>query len=361
MKSETSRLEKWTYLLSKEVVNYWLTNQEIELPPFEKSITLLGLKGEADINQLYQNLEQGEADLTLLEELEKFLQRIEENYSSESNSLEKIWQIESVLFNWYYGNNNDKNSLGCLQKGEIKSRILRVETRKKFQDFIDSLPLKSSPRGQFDYLSRIGALLFNLNDRYEAERQSYILQENGGKKSYDFLISKIIKSPTESEVNNNYKSGINALFHIYKCKIKGEIADLASHIIRGVIQDYQLINDSLIETISFLDNLRESLSLKEQESDLSTLVLFDEMCLVKSPNDLRLEVEEDLGIPLNRWGIVSCISPEQVKEILLGKIRIITQDIHAQLIKKLTSESDSNQEETKPFQLLSYSNSKVKS
>jgi len=355
VKSETSRLEKWTYLLSKEIVNYWLNNQEVKLPAFEESITALGLKGEANVNKLYQNLEQGEGDLTLLEELEKLLKRIEENYSSESNSLEKIWQIESVLFNWYYGNNNDKNSLGCLQNLEIKSRILRVETRKKFQDFIDSLPLKSSPRGQLDYLSRIGALLFNLNDRYEAERQSYILQENGGKKSYDFLISKIIKSPTESEVNNNYKSGINALFHIYKCKIKGEIADLASHIIRGVIQDYQLTSESLIQSSSFLGELQDSLSLKEQKSKLAIAEFFEEMCLIKSPHDLRQEVESDLGVSLNRWGSCGYISLEDINKILLLKVAPIAKDICGQLAQEFAPEPELKQEESKPFQLLAYS------
>ena len=351
-----SQIENWTYLLSKEVVENWLNNEEAELPVFEEVIASLGLKGEANINELYQNLQQGEGEVTLLEELEKLLERIEENYSSESNLLEKIWQIESALFSWYYGNNNDKNNLGCLQNLEIKSRVLRVETRRRFQDFIDSIMLKSSPRKQFNYLSRIGALLFNLNDRYEAGRQSHALQENAGKKSYDFLISKIIKSQNSEEVNNNYKSAINALFHIYKCKIKGEIADLASHIIRGVIQDYQLISESLIQTTSFLNNLQDSLLLKEQKVNL---ILLEKMHSIKSPDTLREELENSFGIPLNRWGSCGYISVEEVKKFLLEKVAIITKDIYQKEIQELTSPK-LNQEQDKPFKILSTSNTKQK-
>lgn len=350
-----SRLENWTYLLSKEVVDYWLNEREVELLSFEEAIVSLGLTGGVNDNQLAQGLHQGEDNVTLLEELEKIRQRIEENYLSESNSLEKIWQIESVLFNWYYGNSNNKNSPGCLETLEITSRTLRIETQKNFQNFINSVWLKSSPNTGFNYLSQIGALLFNLNDQYQAKRQSYFLEENGGKKSYAVLISKIIKSENQEEVNNNYNSAINALFHIYKCKIKGEIAERASHIIREVIQDYQLISDNLLESISFLEDVKESF-LKTGQNSRTASMLYDEMCLVISPDVLRQEVEKDLGIPLNRWGSCGYITETEVKKILLNKMTGITKDIYEKIKQDFTSELQVNQEESNHFQLQVISN-----
>lgn len=352
-----SRVENWTYLLSKEVVNHWLNNQEAELPSFEEAIALLGLTGGVDSNQLSQNLEQVKVDVTLLQELEKLLSRIQENYSSEPNSLEKLLKIESVLFNWYYGDDNDNNSPGCLQKLELKSRALRVEIRKNFQDFTNSIFIKSSPNAGFNYLSQIRAFLFSLNDQYFAERQSYILQENGGKKSYNVLVSKIIKSQTNEELNSIYDSGINALFHIYKCKIKVEIADLASHIIRGIIPDSQLISDSLIQSSSFLGELQNSFSLKEPKSKLAIAEFFDEMCLIKSPDKLKQEVENDLGIPLNRWRC-GYISLEEINKILLLKVAPIAQDIFGKLAQEFAPEPKLKQQESQPFQLLTYSNTK---
>ena len=349
-----SRIENWTCLLSREVVNYWLNNQEAELPDLEESITSLGLAGGVNSNQLFQALEQGEGNLTLLQELQKFLERVQENYSSEPNSLEKLLKIESALFNWYYGNSNESNSSGCLQKLGIKSQVLRVETRKKFQDLVEVIWLGSSPQAGFNYLSRIGALLFNLTDQYKTERHNCIVLENGGKKPYAFLVSKIIKSQDESEVNNNYNSGINALLHIYRCKIRGEIADLASQIIRGVIQDYQLISESLIQTTSFLNNLQDSLTQKEEKINLTVALFFEEMHSVKSPNKLKEELENSFGIPLNRWGSCSYISVEEVKKILLEEVVVITEDIYKKEVKKITS-SKLNQEQDKPFQILTSS------
>ena len=333
MSSQESRLENWNCLLSKEIVNCW-TKEETKVPEFNKFLSLLSIL----------NLE---ADDKLFEDLEIKLKEIQATDNTPS-SWAKLTQVQEQLFHWYYE--------VYLKELNLKFQDLRIKTRDRFKKFINFFWLDSSLKSALDFATKIEQFVLSQTRQYCQEKETLLQQENGGKKPFNFLSQKLLSKQEENNIAKNYDSAIRALLYIYKCKIQAEICDFKIQIVSAIIQDNQLVIENLLESNSFLNQLQESFSCQGQNNSLLVSILFEQMCLVKSPSDLRQDLEKDLGIPLNRWGTCGYISIDEVKKILTEKVSVISKDIYGQLIKELTSEVGVNKPKNNHLQILAATN-----
>ncbi len=333
MLSQESRLENWNCSISKEIVNCWI-NEESKVPQFNNFLSLLSILNVEATDKLFEDLE------TKLQEIQ-VSDKIPPSWS-------KLTQVQEQLFDWYYEVH--------LKEINLKFQEPRMKIRDRFKKFINSFWLEVSPQSALDFSTKIEQLVLSQSKQYCQEKKTLLQQENGGKKSFDFLSQKIPKKEKVQGTDNNYNSAIKALLHIYKCKIKSEICDLKIQIASAIIQDNQLVIENLLEANSFLNQLQESFSTKSQNNSLLMSMLFEQMCLVKSPGDLRQDLEKDLGIPLNRWGTCGYISIDEVKKILAEKVSVISKDIYGQLIQELSSEAKLNQQQNNHLELLINSN-----
>lgn len=333
MLSQESRLESWNCLLSNEIVDCWI-NEESKTPQFNNFLSLLSILNV-------------EATDKLFEDLKAKLQEIQEVNKAQP-SLEKLIYIQEHLSEWYFQ----------VYLKEINSKFQepRIKIRDEFKKFINAFWLDASPQSALNFSSKMEGFLISQSNKYLAEKETLLQQENGGKKSYSVLTHKVIQELDNEGIKNNYNSANKALLHIFKCKIKSEICNFKIQIISAIIQDNQLIIQNLLESTSFLNQLKESFSSSSQNNSLLLSMLFEQMCSVKSPHQLRQEIENHLGIPLNRWGSCGYISLEEVKKFLIAKISVITKDIYGQLIQELSSEVKLNKEENKDLELLAISN-----
>ena len=333
MLSQESRLENWNCSISKEIVNCWI-NEESKVPQFNNFLSLLSILNVEATDKLFEDLE------TKLQEIQVS--------DKTPPSWSKLTQVQEKLFDWYYEVH--------LKEINLKFQEPRMKIRDRFKKFINSFWLEVSPQSALDFSSKIEQFVLSQLKQYCQEKKTLLQQENGGKKSFDFLSQKISRKEKLESISNNYNSANKALLHIYKCKIKSDVCDLKIQIASAIIQDNQLVIQNLVESTSFLNQLQESFSTKSQSNSLLMSMLFEQMCLVKSPNNLRQEIEHDLGIPLNRWGSCGYISLEEVKKILLEKVSVISKDVYEQLIKELTSEAELNQAKNNHLELVINSN-----
>ena len=317
MITQESRLESWNYLLSKEIVSCWIEGSA-ELPSFNQFLGLI-------------NILNVEADDKLFEEVASTLREIQASNKTQL-SLDKLIYIQEHLAEWYFEI--------YLKKLAFKFQSPRIEIRDKFKKFLNSFWLDASPKYALDFASKIESFLLSLDKKYKQEKQTLLNQENQGKKAYDSLIFKIIQG--KYNIRDKYENTNRVLLHIYKCKIRAEICDLKIQIISAIIRDNQLIIQELIESNSFLSNLQEKFSIETQKNNLLLSILFEQMCLVKTPDNFKKELEEHLGTPLNRWGSCGYINIDEIKKILLKKLSAITQDIYDQLIQELKIEVEAN-------------------
>ncbi len=333
MLSKESRLESWNCLLSKEIVKCWI-KEESKVPEFNKFLGLLSILNLEATDKLFQDLEV----------------KIQEIQASDQNppSWAKLTYVQEHLFDWYYE--------VYLKELNLKFQEPRIKTRDRFKTFINSFWLESSLKSALDFATKIEQLVLSQSKQYCQSKKTFLQQENGGKKSFNFLSQKLTAKEEEGNISKNYNSAIRALLHIYKCKIQSEICDFKIQIASAIIQDNQLVIENLLEANSFLNQLQESFSSSNQNNSLLMSMLFEQMCLVKSPGDLRQDLEKDLGIPLNRWGSCGYISLEEVEKILLEKVGVISKDIYGQLIKELTSEANLNQPKNNHLQVLAATN-----
>lgn len=356
MNAEISRLETWNYLLASEIINCWLSNEQANLPNWLDIIKLLGLeKSQESDNKLWQFLEEGKSFSTLAQELE--IKIIEETSRLDSGALEKIIHLEEELFFWYYGKAQNQDDLSCLSKIESNFQLVRTDLRNKVKCFVNSFWLKTSPEPCLEYLRKIEIYLYNLSNQYEIDRQNSLKKENGGKKSYGCLVSKITNSPDIDSKEKYFQLASKALLHIYQSKIKVLILTLVIEIIEAIIRDNQIYIENLISTISFLKSIKDSFqSNTSLTSSLIILMLFDHICSVKSPESLKQELEAHLGVPLNRWGSCGYISVEEVRTILLDKVAVLTKDAYAQLASEFNSNSEIDKQESNHLELVINSN-----
>ena len=87
MITQESRLESWNYLLSKEIVSCWIT-EEKELPSFNQFLGLI-------------NILNVEADDKLFEGVESKLKEIQASNKTQL-SLDKLIFIQEHLAEWYF-------------------------------------------------------------------------------------------------------------------------------------------------------------------------------------------------------------------------------------------------------------------
>ncbi len=331
--TQESRLESWNCLLSKQIVNCWI-NEESKVPEFNKFLSLLSILNLETTDKLFEDL-----DVKLKE-----IQLSDKNPPSWS----KLSYVQEQLFDWYYE--------VYLKELNLKFQEPRLKIRDRFNSFINSFWLESSPKSALLFATKIEQFVLSQSKQYCQEKKTLLHQENGGKKSFDFLSQKISKKEKVQGTDNNYDSAIKALLHIYKCKIKSEICDFKIQIASAIIQDNQLVIENLLESNSFLNQLQENFSSSSQNNSLLLSMLFEQMCLVKSPDEYRQELQKDLGIPLNRWGSCGYISISEVKKILAEKVSVISKDIYGQLILELTSEAKLNQQQNNHLELQAISN-----
>ncbi len=326
-KPELSHLENWNNFLASETINCWLTSQNAELPSWSEALTLLGIQDNSR-DKLDKFLEQGESSLNLFHELELLLESISDDFPDRNNFREHIELIEKELIHWYYGRSSEDDSAGCLGKLEFNFQRLRTELESNFQQFINSFWAKTSPQPCLEYLQKLEVFLLNIYGGYESEKLSYIQQENAGIRAYNYLLSEISQEP--NKISSKYPIVIKALFHIYKCKIKAEICSFIRQIFNKIIQINQLYVENLISTNSFLKRIKNSL-LVPKNNNIILSMLFQQMCLVKSPEALCKELEAHWGHSLNKWGVCDSLKEEEIKNILLEKISGITREIYEQL------------------------------
>ncbi|MDJ0647117.1 MAG: hypothetical protein QNJ60_00285 [Xenococcaceae cyanobacterium MO_188.B19] len=337
MNTELFDQENWNNLLASYVIDYWLDSVKSELPDWSDVLNLLGLEEtENSENQLFKLLGQGELSSSLIQELELEVKEI--SGSLEDSSLENIIGLEEEIFSWYYGNPEDNTEPGCVASLELNFQELKNELRDKNQQFLNDFWSSTSPRPCLKYLSKVEAFLLNLSQQYQIERQSYLKKENGGQKSYAFLYSKMIKSDQQKVIQESYKAIINALLHIYRCKIKAQILTLAIQIIQELIRDNQAYVDNLIKSVSFLRRIKDSCVVNtNQPSNFIIAMIFGQICVNNSPEVLCKELETNLGCSLNRWGSCGYISEAEVKKMLLNKIAGITNSMYEEIKQEFTS------------------------
>ena len=181
MISQESRLESWNCLLSKEIVNCWI-NEESKTPQFNNFLSLLSILNVEATDKLFEDLEV----------------KLEEIQSSDktSPSWSKLTHVQESLSEWYYET--------YLKEFNLKFQEPRIKIRDKFNSFINSFWLKTSPKSALDFSSKIEQFVLSQLKQYCQEKKTLLEQENGGKKSFDFLSQKLIGKEKEGNIGNNY-------------------------------------------------------------------------------------------------------------------------------------------------------------
>lgn len=262
-------------MLASELINYWLNESRSELPSWaEALLAILGIKEEKELETqpLFKSLVQGEFLSNLLSDLELTLKQISSDLIAEPNSSLKLMKVEAELFSWYYGSAESAINSGKLEYLKSNFQVVRNKSRNTTQEFINSFWLKTSTQPCWEYLSKIETFLFNVSQEYQKKQQNYLSQEQGGKKSYQYLLFQLLEAQDESLIQQNYQLGIKALFHIYKSKIKSEILDL----VLQVVKTMQSAPKAISSYLTVVDGNKQKLySLKEFSSQYNSHKEFD--------------------------------------------------------------------------------------
>lgn len=333
MKSKLFEKENWNNSLALYVIDYWLDSQISQLPKWSDFLNLFGFEESNNLQlQLLNFLEIGELANGLIVELEAKVEEIKKD--KDIDSIEKITEVEEELLTWYYGNFENKVD-GCTSRLGVEFRQLRRELRDKYQHFLNSFWVKTSPRPCLKYLAEAEAFILNIIPEYKLERQSCKAKENAGRKSCERLYSKSFKAETKVAKKEDYQSIINLLSHIYKCKIKVNILTLAIEILEAIVGDNELYVNELIKSVSFLRKVKKAIEIDEEKQNKFIIELAQEKSIIH-PQEISKELEIRFGSSINRWGNYSYISEIEVKEKILEKVTIVSNDIYQELKQEFT-------------------------
>lgn len=291
---------------------------------------------ENNSNYLETALIQGESvHCSLPRELELRLNKYSSDLVKEQmgKDLElKLDTLEQKIFNWVHFEQAIRNYTSCQLRLQINAQKLRLDLRKKTQAFIKKLWRTIPPENCLQYLENLEKISKNQVDDFQCLKKDYLLREKSLRKACAVLKSLVLDA---QEITDDYYCWTKALLKLYVVRIQIEVLNLASQALKSVIHTIQFYIDILIQTISDLSKIR-----KQCLSDVNNLsmlpVLFEQMCLTTTPEQLKQELQSQLRCELNNWGNFDTIYEQKVKELLWEKVNPISQTINQQMMNELS-------------------------
>ncbi len=338
-------LKNWNNLLAAEIVNFWANNQQLKLD-WLNFLKAIGITIKTDNwasfersdefrFELLHRLKQGnEPSLNLFEELES---RKEYLFNKLPASLNSLSYIEEEIQKWYKG---DESSEGystvphALTK-KVPQSIMELDA--KLQNLIQSFWSKTSIKQSLDYLRKLENLLFNLREQYEEKKQEWISESTVCLLIYNERVSAISRG---RNLDKNYRIAKNALFNLYVARLQREIYSSAEQAIAKMMETNQSYLSDLNQAYSFLMEIRQDL-LTEVNSNVHTLLplIYEQFCNYLNLDDLKKEVEQEIGRSMYKWGVNRTISEQEVQNLLLEKLAPVTQKIYGQIKQEFERES----------------------
>ena len=343
-------LKNWNNLLAAEIVNFWANNQQFKLDwlNFLKAIGITIKtdnwasfeRSDAFKFELIQRLKQGNASsLNLFEELES---RKEYLFNKLPVSLHSLNYIEEEIQKWYAGDESSDGYNTVPNALKKKAPLLIMELDEKLQHSIQSFWSKTSIKESLDYLRKLEILLFNLTGQYEAKKHDYIQNERECLRIYNERVS-VISSSQNGQTEKHYRIAKNALYHLYVAKLQGEIYSSAEQAVAKMMETNQSYLSDLNQAYSFLMGIRQNL-LTEVKSNVHTLLplIYEQFCNYLDLDDLKREVEQEIGRSMYKWGVNRSISEQEVQNLLLEKLAPVTQKIYEKIKQEFERESLTN-------------------
>ena len=322
---DNSIINNWNSQLITAIIDFWARDEKIELPTEKEFEAALGIQDENWIMSLID----GESDkCNLLDELKLRVKRASSQCLAPDKELaSKVKHIEKVIFLWFQGNRRGEGYMPCLLRLQNNAQKLRINLKNNLNLFINSYLNELPPETNLDYLEKLEAHLKKLIYKLEQSKLDCQLQEESAIHAQKWLL----------ETNNeNYSAHIRAIFWLYNYKIKTELCSLAIQALLSIMQTIQLHLDKLIQTIAllrrvknkYLNNTTKKIVLPIQ---MLLPVLFEEMCLTFTPEDLKQKLQFQFGYKICDWGVCGTITEERVEEFLFQQVNSISEKLYGRV------------------------------
>jgi hypothetical protein len=336
------RLENWAHLMAADAIRQWRTRSSEEDPAIAVFLAELGLARADGTVPLLDELRQAGTDTPLKQELNDRIQDLHTQLSQGTVAASNIqaWLEQEVakLSDWFaqvpldtsvlFGSPAD--AAGCSIKLQLYAPTLHTKTLEKLKTCFTLL----RRLGSKVILQQLGLLTQSFQEiraDYEVQRRESLRRENSAWRAYDNLTTQPTpKWSLAKRVQFDWKATLRALNLAYCCKLEAETYALASQLVGDLIQQTHRYSVALHQTDTLLAHLQkwflEHCPLESTFPSLLRSFLAERL----NPLDLRRELEQWTGHPLEQWGITATLKPELLREQILARVRPVCLDVYGE-------------------------------
>jgi hypothetical protein len=336
------RLENWAHLMAADAIRQWRTRSSEEESEIAVFLAELGFTRADGTVPLLDELRQAGTDIPLKQELNDRIQTLYTLLSQETVASANVqaWLEQEVakLSDWFnqvpldasvlFGSPED--AVGCLIKLQLYAPILHTKTLEKLKTCFTLLRRLGS-KVVLQQLGLLTQAFQEIRASYEVQRRESLRRESSAWRAYDNLTTQ----PTPKWIlakrgQFDWKATLRALTLAYSCKLDAETYALASQLVGDLIQQTHRYAAALHQTDTLLAHLQKwFLEHCPSESAFPSL-LRNFLAERLNPADLRRELEQWTGHPLEEWGITATLQHELLREQILTQIRPVCLDVYGE-------------------------------
>lgn len=290
-------LENWKIWMTKEVIEQWLTNQEVNLK-ISDILDTLDLTKNTDFTvlsiKLKLKIEQSKQSIVSIQQLEGLITDIEKY-------LRSIFEIQNI--------DND----------------FRNYSIEAFRQLISIDYQQASPEKLVLFLNQLLKMFHFQKSIFESEIWNHKKKENSAWNSYLVLSSKLGDfMPNTIEYKCLEESIWNALYISFESRLNREKYTIYSQIMLNLIQLCQSYGDSANRSVKMLKQIKSDLEQK-CTVDIISLPVFTNLKRIDAYQQRKI-IELWVGHSLNYWGN-SPVSWQQIEVKLLENIEPIALEL----------------------------------
>jgi DNA-binding NarL/FixJ family response regulator len=345
----TTRLQNWTYWIANEVVSQWRQQQFEALPSVDTVVSDLGLTSSEGMAPLLNALGRTPADTSVSLELTqhfRLLQQEQQQHKLLNVALYEWLEQKTADLSKWFGSTSAQplaDTEGCIAELQTHAQDVQTQMLGKLQAHFAELLSKAGSLALLRWLEDLEKKLQDIQADYETQQQECLHQENSAWRAYNTLGARLTDPNWQKPASPSTDQAppLRALSLAYGFKLKAEIYALGSQQIRGLLPQVQERINRVQKTDALLASWQDCFT-KRCSSMQSVFLPLLSLSLVEqvNPTDLRYELENQVGLPLNRWGETRSDQGETLRDQLLEQLQQLTMSLYLECCHTALSLND---------------------